>query len=72
MRTMTSAEIQKIRNSLDLSVEAMARVMRVAGRTVRRWEDGTRDIPGPAIVIAEGLRDSDAMRQYFNLAITPE
>lgn len=67
---MTPAELKSIRHSLGLSAEAFARLVRVSnGRTVRYWESGERDIPGPVIVIAEALRDSEMMRGYFGVAL---
>lgn len=52
---MNASEIHAARRRLGLSIEAFAAVLRVTGRTVRRWEDGSRDIPGPAIVLTELL-----------------
>lgn len=47
---MTPAELKSTRQSLGLSAERFAAFVGVeTGRTVRRWEDGTRDIPGPVI-----------------------
>lgn len=58
------------RNGKCLSAEAFAKLVRVkSGRTVRRWEAGERDIPGPVSVVAEGLRDSQAMRRYFGVEL---
>jgi len=39
------------------------------GRTVRRWESGERDIPGPVTVIVRALMDSRAVRRHFGLSI---
>jgi DNA-binding transcriptional regulator YiaG len=48
---MTPAEFRAARHAIGLSAEGMARALKVSsGRTVRRWEAGDRDIPGPAIV----------------------
>jgi transcriptional regulator with XRE-family HTH domain len=67
---MTPADLKSIRHSLGLSAEAMAKLVRVeSGRTVRRWEAGDRDIPGPVVVIAEGLRDSQSIRDYFGVSL---
>ncbi|MGH2619531.1 MAG: helix-turn-helix domain-containing protein [Anaerolineales bacterium] len=61
---MTPAELKHYRKSLGLSVEAFARAVGVmAGRTVRRWEDGTRDIPGPVIVLLELAKKSQTLRR---------
>ncbi len=49
---MIPAEFKRIRHALDLSAEGLARVLQVhSGRTVRRWEAGDRDIPGPVRVL---------------------
>lgn len=67
---MTPEELKEIRQGLGLSAEAFARLVRVeSGRTVRRWEAAERDIPGPVVVIAEGLRDSRSVRRYFGVAV---
>ncbi len=67
---MTPEELKSIRRSLSLSAEAFAKLVRVeSGRTVRRWEAAEREIPGPVVVIAEGLRDSRTVRRYFGVAI---
>lgn len=48
---MTPAEFKAARKALGLSANAMAEALKVSdGRTIRRWESGQRDIPGPAIV----------------------
>ena len=45
---MTPAEFKSIRQSQSLSQKALARALGVSSaRTVRRWEAGERDIPGP-------------------------
>ena len=54
---MTPADFRKIRHTLDLSAQHMARALGVSdGRTVRRWEAGDRDIPGPAIKLMRLLK----------------
>jgi len=53
---MTPDEFKAGRNALGLSTNQLARLFRVSdGRTVRRWEAGDRDIPGPAIVLMQWL-----------------
>jgi DNA-binding transcriptional regulator YiaG len=53
---MTPTQLKAARHSLGLSAEAFARLVRVGnGRTVRRWEAGEREIPGPVEVIVELL-----------------
>jgi len=51
---MTPAELKSKRHALGLSAEGFARAVRVqSGRTVRKWEAGQRDIPGPITVVLE-------------------
>lgn len=49
---MTPAEFRSIRVQLGLSQSGLARLFRVqSDRTIRKWEAGERDIPGPAQVL---------------------
>jgi DNA-binding transcriptional regulator YiaG len=60
---MDPAELKFARNALGLSAEGFARLVRVeSGRTVRRWESGERDIPGPVTVIVDLLLASEEAR----------
>lgn len=53
---MTPEQFRDARNTLGYSAERLARRLRVqSGRTIRRWEAGDRDIPGPAIAVLELL-----------------
>jgi hypothetical protein len=50
----TPKALKDARAVLGLSADALAKIVRVEdGRTVRRWEAGEREIPGPVIVILE-------------------
>jgi DNA-binding transcriptional regulator YiaG len=63
---VTPAELKAARHSLGLSAEGFARLVRVdSGRTVRRWEAGERDIPGPVTVIVELLQRSPEARSLL-------
>jgi transcriptional regulator with XRE-family HTH domain len=64
MGCMTGEELQRTRLALGLTLDEFARLVRVSsGRTVRKWEDGERDVPGPVAVLAElFLLSSDAWR----------
>lgn len=67
---MTPADLKSARHALGLSAEGFARLVNVeSGRTVRRWESGERDIPGPVTVIVRALMDSRAVRRHFGLSI---
>ncbi len=47
---MTPEQFRDGRRNLGLSTKNLAELFGVSsGRTVRRWEAGERDIPGPAI-----------------------
>lgn len=51
---MTPEEFKAARRTLGLSASKMAAALKVShGRTIRRWEAGHRDIPGPAIVAVQ-------------------
>lgn len=64
---MTPLELRAARIKLGLSVDGFARVVGVqAGRTVRRWEDGSRDIPGPVIILT-WLMHMPAVRQALRV-----
>jgi DNA-binding transcriptional regulator YiaG len=48
------ALFHRCRKALGLSLNEMARALLIAGdRNLRRWEDGTRPISGPAWVAVE-------------------
>src|SRR5260370_38952960 len=50
----TPAELKAARHALGFSADGLARMVRVEdGRTVRRWEAGEREIPGPVTVLLE-------------------
>lgn len=67
---MTPDGLREVRTALGLSAEGFARLMRVeSGRTVRRWEAGERDIPGPVEVLASALMESRSVRRYFDVAV---
>lgn len=67
---MTPAELKSARHTLGLSAEGFAQLMRVqSGRTVRKWEAGDRDIPGPVEVLTEALLASAAVRRHFGITI---
>jgi hypothetical protein len=50
----TPEALKAARHALGFSADGLARMVRVEdGRTVRRWESGEREIPGPVIVLME-------------------
>jgi DNA-binding transcriptional regulator YiaG len=63
---MTPDELKAKRHALGLSAERFAQMVRVqSGRTVRKWEAGDRDIPGPVIVILEMADAVPAAREWL-------
>jgi DNA-binding transcriptional regulator YiaG len=61
--------VRTVRIALGLSAEGFAQLVRVqSGRTVRKWESGERDIPGPVEVLSNALLESRAVRRYFGVA----
>lgn len=69
---MTPAELKIARKTLGLSQEGFARAMGLTGvhsdRTVRRWEDAERDIPGPVVVLTGLLLRLPAVRKVLGIA----
>jgi transcriptional regulator with XRE-family HTH domain len=54
----TPAELREAREALGLSADQLAVMVRMGdGRTVRRWEAGENEIPGPVVVILETAMD---------------
>ena len=65
---MTPAELKSARKTLGLSQADFARVVAVASdRTVRRWEDAERDIPGPVVVLTGLLLRFPAVRKALGV-----
>ena len=57
LRTMSPEEFRAIREGLTWTQERMAAAMNVRTRTVQRWESGDRAIEGPAVPLAERLKN---------------
>lgn len=65
---LTPSELKSARLALGLSAEGFAAWVNVkSGRTVRYWEAGERDIPGPVQVLVKATLESEAVRQHFGL-----
>ena len=70
---MAPEELKHARHTLGLSAEGFALLVKVQGsRTVRKWEAGDRDIPGPVAVLTKALMESQSVRQYFGLSISTD
>lgn len=49
---MTPEQFRKIREQAGYSVDQLAAVLRISdGRSVRRWEDGSRKVSGPVSLL---------------------
>ena len=48
---MTPAEFKAKQAAFGLTNEATATILRVSLRTVEKWRQGTRAVPGPVVVI---------------------
>lgn len=67
---MKPADLKSARHALGLSAGGFASLVNVSdGRTVRRWEAGERDIPGPVVVLTKALMTSREVRRYFGLSL---
>lgn len=67
---MTPAELKSARHALCLSAEGFARLVHVeSGRTVRRWESGERDIPGPVQVLVHLCLEVPSVRKHLGLTL---
>lgn len=67
-RDMTPAELKAARRALGLTTGGFAAWVNVQGdRTVRKWEAGDRDIPGPVVVLVTAALASAAVRKHFGL-----
>jgi DNA-binding transcriptional regulator YiaG len=51
---MTAEEVKQARLSLGLTLDEFAKLIRVSsGRTVRKWENNEREVPGPVSVLMD-------------------
>jgi len=67
---MTPEQFKRARRVLGLSAKGMAEALGMgptSGRTIRRWERGDRDIPGPAIVAVRYM-----LKEKTSVERTPE
>lgn len=65
---LTPHELKAARQRLGLSASRFAMVVNVESeRTVRRWEAGERDIPGPVIVLTHLLLESPEARRLLRV-----
>ena len=66
---MTPEEFKEAQNRLGLTNEQAAAALRVSVRTVEKWRQGSRSIPGPTEVVIELLeRYKDAAKYLLDRA----
>ena len=64
---MTSAQFKSIRERAGLTQGQLARVLRLSdSRTIRRYEDGSRAVSGPASILMEMLGEGILPMRYLN------
>jgi DNA-binding transcriptional regulator YiaG len=67
---MTPTECKARRRALGLSTIEFGRVVGAAPRSVRRWEDGSQDVPRSAEIIVTLIETFPAARKF--MGIKPE
>lgn len=66
---MTPAQFKEARHKLGLSQSAMAELLGVSSdRTIRKWEDGERDISAPVVLLVELILKFRNVREFLGLA----
>ena len=60
---MTPAQFHQIRTNTGLSASDLAKRLRLETRTIHRYEDGTRKIPGPVEILMEQFQAISASPQ---------
>ena len=63
---MTADELRRIRAKAGLSLDGLAKVLRIEDRsTIHRWEKGQRAISGPASILLELIDRGELPARYF-------
>lgn len=63
---MTPTELRRIRSKAGLSLDGLAKVLRLSDRsTVHRWEKGSRQVSGPASIILEMIERGELPERYL-------
>lgn len=69
---MTPEEFKDARYRLGLSVVAFAQAFGISGeRTVRRWEDGSKDIPQPVVLLVQMALMFPSVRRFLGVPAWP-
>ena len=62
---MTPAEIKSIRERAGLTQDQLAKLLRLSdSRTIRRYEDGSRQVSGPVAILMEMLAAGELPQRY--------
>ncbi len=70
---ITPKQLIDARREFGMSTTQFADWIKVAdARTVRRWEDETRDIPGPVGVLVMTALECKAARRYWGITLRSE
>lgn len=64
---MTGDEFRQIREELGVTQTRLAKIFKVTARSIRHWESGDREIPGPAEVLIEALQVVTDLQRHFGL-----
>ena len=64
---MTGEEFRLIREELGVTQARIAEIFKVTPRSIRHWESGDREIPGPAEVLIEALQVVIDLQRHFGL-----
>ena len=62
---MTATEFKARQSALGLTNEDSATILRVSVRTVEKWRQGSRSVPGPVTVISALLTKYKGAIQYL-------
>lgn len=63
---MTPEEFRAIRTKAGLSLDGLARVLRIADKaSVHRWEKGQRSISGPVTILMEQIEAGELPMRYL-------
>jgi len=67
---MDPIDFKIARNRLGLSVRDMVALFGLGSdRTIRRWEEGEKDIPGPVLLLIDLCLNIPQVREYLGLRI---
>lgn len=68
---MSPEEFKKVRYRLGMSQNDFADMIGLGSdRTVRRWEEGVKDIPGPVELLLELIVKIPEVREYLELELS--